>query len=129
MRSYINREFGRVDEVRSHSNNNSSKKIIAVDFDGTLVFNKYPFIENPNIELIEYIKEHRDEYVWILWTCRHDEQLAFAIEYMKTEHGIEFDYINQNVPWKVAEFGDTRKVYADYYIDDKNTDLAFLKKF
>lgn len=97
----------------------SGKKIIAVDFDGTLVHNKYPYCENPNMQLINFIKEHRNEYVWILWTCRHDEQLNMAVRYMREEHQIVFDYINENASWLIEEYGDTRKVYADIYIDDK----------
>lgn len=97
-----------------------NKKIIAVDFDGTLVFNKYPFIENPNVELLEFIKENRDNYVWILYTLRHDKQLDYAIKYLREEWGIEFDYVNENVPWLIEKYGDSRKICADYYIDDRN---------
>ena len=104
------------------------KKIVAVDFDGTLVHNKYPDIENPNMELIEFIKEHREEYIWILWTCRHDDDLVAAVSYMRDEHGIEFDYINENVPDAIEKFGDSRKLGANYYIDDKNISLEALKR-
>lgn len=99
---------------------NPSLDIVAVDFDGTLVLNKYPYIENPNMKLINFIKEYRNKYIWILWTCRSGEQLKMAVDYMKQEHNIEFDYINENVPWMIDKFGDTRKVYADLYIDDKS---------
>lgn len=97
------------------------KKIIAVDFDGTLVHNRYPFIENPNIELIEFIKENRDKYIWILWTCRTGKQLAYATKYMEDEYGIVFDYVNENCKQAVdANKGvNSRKVYADHYVDDK----------
>ena len=44
------------------------KPVVAVDFDGTLIFNKYPILENPNMRLIKYIQKHRNEYTWILWT-------------------------------------------------------------
>ena len=104
------------------------KPIVAVDFDGTLVLNKYPFCENPNMKLINFIKDHRNEYVWILWTCRHTEQLDMALRYLWDEHGLTFDFVNSNVPWLIDEYGDTRKVYADYYLDDKNTTLEDIKK-
>ena len=103
--------------------------IIAVDFDGTLVHNKYPFIENPNTELIEWIKANRKKHIFILWTCRHGKQLKYATDWLK-EQGIVFDYVNQNCRSKVREFGDTRKIYADVYIDDANLggyDLEKLK--
>lgn len=102
-------------------------KIIAVDFDGTLVFNKYPYIENPNLKLINFIKQNFDKYIWILWTCRHGEQLKYAVDYMRTEHGIVFDYVNENVPWLIEEYGECRKVSADYYIDDRCWGEEFFK--
>lgn len=96
------------------------KKIIAVDFDGTLVFNEYPKLENPNVGLLLFIKEHRDDYVWILYTARHDKDLEDALLYLLEAWDIEFDYVNENVPWLIEKFGDTRKIVADYYIDDHN---------
>lgn len=95
------------------------KKIIAVDFDGTIVKNRYPFIENPDMEIIDFIKKNRRKYIWILWTCRHGKQLTYALDWLK-EQGIIFDYVNENVPWNIEEYGDCRKIYADYYIDDAN---------
>ena len=91
---------------------NSTLPIVAVDFDGTIVLNNYPYIENPNNELIDFIKRNRDKYVWVLWTCRKDNQLQMAIDYMANEHGIVFDFVNQNTPWNIEKYGDTRKVFA-----------------
>lgn len=114
-----NKPIFKVNEAEGIQPSYSDKKIIAVDFDGTLVHNRYPFCENPNIELINFIKEHRNDYIWILWTCRHGEQLNMAVRYMREEHQVSFDFINQNAPWLIEEFGDTRKIFADIYIDDK----------
>lgn len=100
------------------------KPIVAVDFDGCLVHNKYPYCENPNMELIDFIREHKDDYVWILWTCRANEQLNMAKKYLYEEFGLIFDLVNENVPWMVDKYGDTRKVYADYYIDDRNANVG-----
>lgn len=102
---------------------NASNRIIAVDFDGTLVRNRYPYIENPNDELLDFIRKNRSKYTWILWTCRHDEQLAYAVNWLRDEQNIVFDFVNANVPWKIEQYGDCRKIYADYYIDDKNVSL------
>lgn len=104
------------------------KPIVAVDFDGTLVHNRYPFCENPNMELIDFIKIHKEDFVWILWTCRSGEQLAMAKDYLKTQFDLEFDFVNENVPWLIDEFGNTRKISADYYLDDRNSNLEILKK-
>lgn len=102
------------------------KKTIAVDFDGTLVFNKYPALENPNMDLINFIKRYRDEYTWILWTNRTGERLEEAIDYMKS-FGVTFDYVNENSRETIEYWGDSRKVWANYYIDDKSIFLLKLK--
>lgn len=112
------------EDINSNSKSGYSKQgkpIVAVDFDGCLVHNKYPYCENPNMELINFIREHINDYVWILWTCRHDEQLNMAKKYLYEEFGLVFDFVNQNVPWMIDQYGDTRKVFADYYIDDKSS--------
>lgn len=99
------------------------KKIIAIDFDGCLeTGNDYPFIGEPNIELVNFIREHQHDYVFILWTMREGKQLNYAKEWIKAQ-GIRFDYYNQNTPWNIAKYGDKRKIYADYYIDNHNVTL------
>lgn len=99
------------------------KKIVAVDFDGTLCFNKYPYIENPNEELLNTIRERRKDFIWILNTCREGKQLEYATKWLKEEQGIEFDYVNQNVPWLIEKYGDCRKIAADIYLDDRNMSI------
>lgn len=104
------------------------KKIIAVEFDGTLVHNIYPTISNPNLALIDFIKAYRNDFVWILWTCRSGSRLSDAVTYMKMKHGIEFDYVNENTTENIDAWGDTRKIAADYYIDDKICDTQRIIK-
>lgn len=97
-------------------------KIIAVDFDGTLVEDKWPEIGEPNKEMFEFLKYLQKEHniKLILWTSRTDRHLIDAIEFCKTQ-GMEFDSINENLPEVKALTGrDTRKVYADIYLDDKS---------
>ena len=94
-------------------------KIIAVDFDGTLAITEYPKIIEPIEPVISYIKQCKAEgNIIILWTCRHDKELAEAVEWCKIQ-GLEFDYVNENVPELIEEYGDCRKIYADEYVDDK----------
>lgn len=96
-------------------------KIIAVDFDGTLCENKWPEIGEPNKELIAYLKERQaagDKLV--LWTCRVGEILKNAIDW-SAEQGLIFNAVNENLPEIVNSFGtDTRKIFANEYIDDRN---------
>lgn len=103
-----------------------SKKIIAIDFDNTLAFTDYPIIKAPNTELVEFIRQHQNDYIFILWTMREGKQLQFAKEWIK-EQGIRFDYYNQNTPWNIQKYGDRRKIYADYYIDDHNATIKDLQ--
>lgn len=97
-------------------------KIIAVDFDGVLHLEGFPYIKTPNTPLIDWIKYHRSEYTFILNTCRHGRQLQMAVDWL-LQQGIIFDYVNENCPWAIKAFGgDTRKIFADYYIDDRAYD-------
>lgn len=97
-------------------------KIIAVDFDGTLCENKFPDIGPPRLDVIQkLLEEQRAGARVILWTCRRGVELLAAI-YWSLDHGLAFDGVNENLPEIIAEFGgDTRKIYADEYWDDKAT--------
>lgn len=101
--------------------------ILAVDFDGTLCENKFPEIGAANhrliSELIRY-KSNNPDTKYILWTCRDnntpEKHLDRAVEFCR-QYGLEFDAVNENLPEVKALFGnnDTRKVYANMYLDDK----------
>lgn len=107
------------------------KYIIAVDFDGTLFTYEYPYVGKPIWKIINLCKNaQRQGAIIILWTCRVGEDLQEAIEACR-DVGLEFDYVNENAKEQLALFGgqDTRKIYADVYIDDKavNAIKDFLK--
>lgn len=97
-------------------------KVIAVDFDGTLCENKWPAIGSPNIELIMWLKDWiRSGNKLILWTNRVDRSLEDAVIWCEMR-GLKFDAVNENLPEVIEQFGgDTRKIVADHYIDDKCT--------
>ena len=111
-------------------------KIIAVDFDGTLCVNKFPNIGASNLTLIDKLIQKRKEGVKIvLWTCRTNNfttetgdcinTLDQAVEWCK-DLGLEFDAVNENIQEvKDLTGGNTRKVFADLYIDDKCCDVPF----
>lgn len=97
-------------------------KIYAVDFDRTLnLAGTYPQLGEPNIELIDFLKRRQqagDKI--ILWTCREGDLLKSAIKYCKN-YGLEFDAVNDNIRENIEHFNNNcRKVFADYYIDDRN---------
>lgn len=96
-------------------------RIYAVDFDGTLNLGKYPILGQPNLELFKYLIDRQQSGdMIILWTCREGDLLKSAVKYCKN-YGLAFDAINDNVQDNKDRWGNnTRKVFADYYIDDKN---------
>ena len=95
-------------------------KIIAVDFDGCIVTNRFPEIGDAIPETLQRIKDEKDNGSrFILWTCRRDERLTAAVEWCAA-HGIQFDAVNDNLPDIIEAFGgDTRKIFANEYWDDR----------
>lgn len=99
---------------------NKLNPILAVDFDGTLVEDKFPEIGKIRPVIFEAAKTAQKHGVkLILWTCRNGDRLKEAVEFC-AENGLHFDAINENLDEvKVLYGGDTRKVFADEYWDDK----------
>lgn len=95
------------------------KQVYAVDFDGTLCVKEWPGIGAPNRKLISYLIGRRKEGCKvILWTCRAEERLQEAVDWCRG-YGLMFDAVNDNLPENIEKFGNnTRKVFADCYIDD-----------
>jgi hypothetical protein len=95
--------------------------IIAVDFDGCLCKNRFPDIGEPNLYLIDSLRQNqREGSQIILWTCRQDKLLEQAVNFCKS-YGLHFDAVNDNVPEAINQLGiNPRKVFAHLYIDDKS---------
>lgn len=97
--------------------------IYAVDFDGTLVEDVFPEIGSPiegRIALVKLLKQQGHRI--ILWTCRCGKSLDEAVAFCQKQ-GINFDAVNENLPEIQEKWNnDTRKVFADFYLDDKNID-------
>ena len=99
--------------------------ILAIDFDGTIVSDQFPEIGEPLFFAVEsLLKLKANGNQLILWTCREDspkrKYLTEAVEFCRSL-GLEFDAINCNAPESpFNHLGIGRKVYADYYIDDKS---------
>ena len=99
------------------------RRIIAVDFDGTLAVTKFPEIIKPIPKMIKYCKQlQRGGAILILNTCRKGKDLQDAVEWCAA-HGLVFDYVNENTAEyrPISNFcrTDTRKIFAHEYIDDK----------
>lgn len=101
--------------------------VYAIDFDGTLCEDKFPEIGEPHVNRINNVKRlQEDGHKVILWTCRNGAALDKAVEWCN-QQGLTFDAVNENLPEVQAKWGgDTRKVYCNYYIDDKNLPDTFL---
>lgn len=93
---------------------------IAVDFDGTLCKNAWPGIGEPYVGTIKHLRwlQERGHKI-ILWTCREGMALVDAIVWC-ADQGLFFDAINDNLEEHKKHFkGNCRKIFADYYVDDK----------
>lgn len=103
-------------------------KIIAVDFDGTLCTNKWPEIGDPNLPLIEYLKKQKNlGNKVILWTCRTENLLVDAIAWCAS-YGLYFNEVNRNLSEVITKMnGDSRKIFAHEYIDDRAVSLDEFK--
>lgn len=94
-------------------------QILAVDFDDTIAFTRFPEILEPNYKVIRFVKLFKSEGGrTILYTCRHDKELEEAVEFCSSM-GLEFDKVNENFDEEIKKFGDSRKIFAHYYLDDK----------
>ncbi len=98
-----------------------NNKIIAIDFDGTIVEDKYPEIGRPMIFAFDTMKKLQTKgYRLVLWTYRHGDRLQEAIEFCR-KNGVEFYAVNSSFEGEVFEMeSQSRKIHADCFIDDRN---------
>lgn len=99
--------------------------IYAIDFDNTLAITRFPEIVAPNKKMVAFAKAVKAQgHQIILWTSRAGVDLENAVEWCRLQ-GLVFDAVNEPLPEQIKRWGnDTRKIYADYYIDDKNMTIA-----
>lgn len=97
-----------------------NSKVIAVDFDGTIVEHAYPQIGKEMLFAFATLKElQKRGHKLILWTYRHGEYLTDAVEFCK-KNGLEFYAVNKNFPEENWDQNVARKINADIFIDDRN---------
>lgn len=101
---------------------------IAVDFDGTIVENKYPDIGELFPDAKRIINKYKSlgGHV-IINTCRsglHEEKVVEFLE----DNDIMYDAINENLPHRIKLFNaDCRKIGADLYLDDRDVWFESIK--
>jgi hypothetical protein len=94
--------------------------IIAVDFDGTIVENRYPKIGREISFAIDTLKAlNKKGHQLILWTVRSGTQLDEAVAFCE-ERGVEFYAVNKSYPEETYDESLSRKINADIFIDDRN---------
>ncbi len=92
------------------------KKIIAIDFDGTVVEHKYPEVGRDVPDAVRVLRMLRENDVQlILWTMRSGEFLQDAVSWF-AENDIDLWGVNENPEQK--EWTDSPKASAPLYIDD-----------
>jgi hydroxymethylpyrimidine pyrophosphatase-like HAD family hydrolase len=100
--------------------------ILAVDFDGTIIKNEKDYVPRtlmPNAkEVIEWA--HKKGCYIIIWTCRSGEMLQQMSEFLKSNK-IVYDMINDNYPQ--VGFVTSRKIFSDFYIDDRSFDINWME--
>ncbi len=95
--------------------------VIAVDFDGTIVEDRYPEIGAEQPFATETLRMLiRDRHRLILWTVREGRCLEEAIEWCR-ERGVEFYAVNKDYPEEEISKNNhfSRKIKADFFIDDR----------
>ena len=93
---------------------------IAVDFDGTIVEDKYPGIGKPRLFAFDTLKKLQDKgHRLILWTYRHGKALDEAVAFCK-ENGVTFYAVNKSFPEESFDDKYSRKINADVFVDDRN---------
>lgn len=95
--------------------------LIAVDFDGTIVEDRYPEVGKAKPFAIETLKMlQKDGHRIILWTYRHGSALSDAVKFMQ-QSGITPYAVNRSYPEEQSHPLDvSRKIHADLFIDDRN---------
>lgn len=97
------------------------KAIIAVDFDLTIADSTYPIIHGLKQGAKEaLINLNKFGCYIIIWTCRHGDPCTDAINFL-IDNNVPFHRVNDNLPILCDAFqNNTRKIAADFYVDDKD---------
>jgi hypothetical protein len=93
---------------------------IAIDFDGTIVEDEYPKIGKPVLFAFDTLKKLQEKgHRLILWTYRNGKALDEAVAFCK-DNGVVFYAVNKSFPEEEFDPKYSRKINADFFIDDRN---------
>ena len=96
------------------------ERIIAIDFDGTIVEQSYPEMGKLKENAKRVINRLFDEgNTIIIWTVRsHSDNALKSMKNLLDHEGIKYHKINENAD-SFLRTDYSPKVYADIYIDDR----------
>lgn len=97
------------------------RRKIAVDFDGTIVEDRYPAIGRERPFALRTLRALQERgFTLVLWTCRTGKELEEAVEFCRAG-GVTFMGVNESFEGELYAGGlCPRKLDADIYIDDRN---------
>jgi hydroxymethylpyrimidine pyrophosphatase-like HAD family hydrolase len=96
------------------------QRVVAIDFDGTIVEDAWPTIGKLKpgaLDVIKRLRDNGDDIV--IWTCRKEKDLSDAIKFLD-QNDIPYNAVNENVESIKLDFSPFPKIYYDVLIDDKN---------
>ena len=99
--------------------------IIGIDFDGTCVFNDFPYVGDNVPRAVETLTELTSAgHKLILYTMRSDDYLKDAIKWFNLNsialYGIQYD--PEQIKWTTSN-----KCNADLIIDDRNLGIPLIR--
>lgn len=113
-------------DKKYYNSNKKYKGILAIDFDDTIAYSNFPDIVSPVKGSKKYINRLiDDDWYIIINTCRCDDNIDVKpLTMAKTwlhNNNIGYHKLNEHNDHLIKIYGnDTRKIAADFYIDDKN---------
>lgn len=100
---------------------NGLRKVLAVDFDGTLCEERYPDIGAPKTEVINKVLEYKAAgWDTVLFTNREGKDLIKALLFCR-KYGLHFNAVNDSTEeWKLYYNNNPRKIGFTLFVDDKS---------
>lgn len=115
MRKITSEKFVKKHEQNGHPH------VWAFDFDDTIGINQqYPYpagVLHGARHTINFVHDEIGDFT-LGWTCRAGDDLEIAKQFCIDED-IHIDGWNEHAPFFKETFGDSRKIFAHHYVDDR----------
>ena len=136
-----------IDAAQRYYDQLNGGKVIVVDFDNTVCLDEWPYIGPVIPEAISVLKElQRNGHRLILFTQRNfdypicckelleyskDKRESDSVDILSDaiqvfiDNNIRLDDTNKNNDWEYITHDYSRKLFADYFIDDHNVGMKY----